>query len=220
MENWKAPPHQKKLAGLGVRSFGYDNTNQILYKFNQFGFRSYDITKDPSVIAIGNSISFGVGVDQSQTFACQAAAQLNLACMNLSYGCWLHENQDHLNNIELVSQRDCEDIIIIQINNLDRKRINSELVVEGNDDSWCVTHFCKWFDQCHELLKSKNKIWLYWDNKEYSIPNTIKKQIAIHNKLHLDQSLPNVPSTFGLKSHSAVAKLIVTMQKFRKVVQE
>lgn len=48
------------LAEKTVKNYGYDTQNLIEYSFNSLGFRSPEPSKDPSLVVIGNSISFGI----------------------------------------------------------------------------------------------------------------------------------------------------------------
>jgi hypothetical protein len=57
----------QKCQGLTVDTFGKDTTGQVLYTFNQQGFRSQiDYMTCPSVAFFGCSLIFGVGVDQDK----------------------------------------------------------------------------------------------------------------------------------------------------------
>lgn len=218
MEEWKAPSHQQKYAGRCIKNFGYDQSAGIQYRFNQLGFRGPDPTSIDSVIVFGNSISFGIGVEEIQTYTNKVAEVMGMPWINLSFGCWMHENHDHLQNIKIAAERNCDDLIIVQINNLDRRRINFEFTAKNNDKLWCIKHFCNWFDQVYELLRYKRKVWLYWDDQQYDLPSAVTTHFTIYNKLHLDQSLCNNPGTFGAKSHSAISKVILASQKYCKAV--
>ena len=121
----------------------------------------------------------------------------------------MHENHDHLDNIKLLLETGNDsDIYVVQINNLDRQRINNHIVLIENNQAVCKTRFLDYFDQVTELLKYKNRLFLYWDNKSYNLPDSITDQFTIFNKFCLDTSLPGYPETFGYKSHSAIAKVL------------
>ena len=221
MENWQVPEHMQSLKGLSVKNFGYDTRSLIDYRFNAHGFRGdeFDLT-GKKLITIGNSISFGIGLDESQMFSTQLSSKLNLKLHNLSLGCYFHENHDHLANLKILSEIDSDDIFIIQLNNLDRRRITSNTVVDNNSKNFCISKLIDYFEQTLELLKHKTKIFLYWDTIEYDIPKTISDHFLIHNQFHLDRSIDANPTTFGIKSHNAVFKTIYSRLSSHKVADK
>ena len=177
MEIYTSPPHQQKLKNLSVRTFGYDTSGQIDYTFNSIGFRSPEIANARSLFVIGNSVSFGIGLPMTDTFAYQVSDAMTLPLANLSYGCHFHENHDHLHNIHSVAQRDHDDIILLQINNLDRFRKDRDTVVSGNDQEFCVKRFLDYFCQVKNLFRHKSLMIIYWDEIHYDMPKTIKDNI-------------------------------------------
>jgi len=209
METWTLPPHMKSLRGQTVKNFGYDNQNFINYSFNSQGFRSdeFDLSQR-KLIVFGGSTSFGMGVDQSLTFATQLASTLDLSLHNLSFGCYLHENHDYLENLKIMARLDCDDVFLIQINNADRRRISQDTVIRNNSEDFCVSRVVDFFEQANDILKYKTKIFLYWDDKNHNIPKTITKQFLLHNHFHLDHSIPARPGSFGPKSHNFIFKTI------------
>ena len=141
MEEWFVPEHMKRMAKKSTRFFGYDCQGRIIYNFNELGFRTDNIDRQSAVNLFGNSISFGIGLNYHQTFGHILATNLNRKLNNFSFGCYLHENHDHITNIKTLANNDNDDIFIIQINNLDRQRINRTLVVSGNDKLFCKKDF-------------------------------------------------------------------------------
>ena len=210
MDQWFVPEHQLALADQTVQNFVYDQRNQVEYKFNQLGFRSPEYSQDTSVVVVGNSISFGLGLAQEDTFGFKLSQQLGLQYNNFSFGGWLHENHDHLYNIQQLAKRDTDDIFVVQINNLDRCRIDSSTVKQGNDSSWCQKRFLDWFEQVTQALKHRNTYFLYWDTCDYDLPTSVQQQILINNKFHLDTSVPAHDMTFGLRSHHAVYQVLLS----------
>lgn len=210
MEKWFVPPNMLSLASQDIVNFGYDTLTDVNYKFNSIGFRSPEYTQlKDSVIAIGNSISFGIGLPEDQMFAFQVAEQLGYDYNNFSVGCYFHENHDHLANLKLLAQRNTNDIFLIQINNLDRNRISATSVVRCDTKQQCLDKFIDYFNQVEQILHNKQRIYLYWDDISYNLPPDIVSKLAIYNKLHLDYSLSNRQSTFGKKSNYAIAKVIL-----------
>jgi hypothetical protein len=171
------------------------------------GFRSPEITDHATLFVVGNSISFGIGLSESDTFVNQTARKLDMPFANLSFGCYFYENHDHLLNLKNLSQRKTDDIIVIQINNLDRRR-QGEIVLQGNDSKFCRDRFLDYFDQVNVLLEHKSKIFLYWDNIDHDLPKSVISQLLVYNKGHLDRSLPKNHNTFGIKSHNFIANIL------------
>ena len=207
MEKWFVPQHMKSLAGCEVDCFGYDQTHQVSYQFNQLGFRgSYH--EGFSVNVIGNSMAFGIGLAEPQVFGSIVSAKLGLGHNNFSFGCYLHENHDHLANLRILSQRTTDDIFVVQINNLDRLR-DGDQVITGLDAGTAVRRFQDYFEQVVSLLAHRRVIFVYWDDMEYTLPSAITKKIAIHNKFCLDQSLGK--NTFGPRSHRSIALALTAL---------
>ena len=207
MEKWFVPEHMKSLAGSRVACFGYDQTHQVSYQFNQMGFRGSYNTGN-SINIIGNSIAFGIGLDETQVFGSMLSEKFGLGHNNFSFGCYLHENHDHLINLRILSQRTTDDIFVVQINNLDRFR-DGDQVRTGLDPRTAIHRFQDYFEQVVSLLAHRRVIFVYWDDVEYSLPSAIAKKISIHNKFCLDHSLGD--NTFGPRSHRASALALTAL---------
>jgi len=207
MEKWFLPCQQLELAGKTVKRYGYDQQDLIDYSFNSLGFRSPEPTNDPRLVIIGNSVSFGIGLDMQHTFGSMLAQYTNRRLDNRSLGCFLHENHDQLHNIKLLAKQDQDSVFVIQINNLDRRRAG-DLVISNNSSNWCVERFLDFFDQTENILKNYPHKYIYWDNIDYRLPTTVLEKIVIRNKCHYDSSLSNNKNTFGVKSHSQIAKIL------------
>lgn len=213
METWFVPGHMKQLANMSTKIFGIDQQGIVTYDFDHLGFRTGNTSGQANLCLIGNTISFGLGIHYIHTFGSLVASDLNLKLKNLSFGCYLHENHDHIVNIKNSIIQNNDDVFLIQINNLDRKRVSANLVVSGNDASYCVKKFVDYFEQVDDLLKHHKKLYLYWDNVSYDLPKTISDQISVLNKCHIDTSLPVDSNTFGIKSHNLIAKIISSKLK-------
>jgi hypothetical protein len=57
---------------------------QFTYKFNSHGFRSDKFSNEDSIMFLGCSHTFGLGLPLEDTWAYQVAKSLNLKCFNLS----------------------------------------------------------------------------------------------------------------------------------------
>jgi hypothetical protein len=207
MEEWVVPEHMKQLAGTTVNNFGYDKTNTVEYHFNKYGFRN-KYNSGTSINVIGNSVSFGIGVNES--FGDILSQRINLPCNNFSFGCYLHENHDYLTNLKKLIDRDCDDIFIIQINNLDRLR-NDNTVVSGLDKITARNKFLNYFEQIDMMFRKRKLLLVYWDDQDYNLPKSIVKKIAIFNQFHLDHSINHHAYTFGMQSHRAIAKTLASL---------
>jgi hypothetical protein len=208
MEEWFVPKHMIQWANRTTRFFGYDQQGNVPYQFDNLGFRTGDTSGSLSINLIGNSVSFGIGLPFDQTFGAMVANNLNKKLRNYSFGCYSHENHDHLTNLKNLVAQDNNDIYVVQINNLDRRRMDQDTVVTGNEFNFCKRQFLDYFDQVTDLLKHKPTMFLYWDNIEFNLPKSVTDQILIFNKFFLDNSLPDNKDTFGPKSHQVIAKIL------------
>jgi len=202
----------KQLANTSTKVFDIDQQGLVTYDFDNLGFRTGKTLGQSNLCLFGNTISFGLGINYVHTFGSLVANDLDLKLKNLSFGCYLHENHDHITNIKNSIQNN-DDVFLIQINNLDRKRVSTNQVVKGNDASYCVKRFVDYFEQVDDLLKHRRKLYLYWDNVSYDLPKTISSQISIFNKCHIDNSLSVDSDTFGVKSHNLIAKIVSSKLK-------
>jgi len=198
------------LTGQEIINFGHDTSTTVNYKFNSLGFRSPEQSSSDSVIVIGNSISFGIGISEKDIYGYQVAKQLRLGYINCALGCYFHENHDHLLNLKNLAKRTTNDLFLIQINNLDRQRISAEKVISPGNKIHAINKFIDYFTQVEQLLRDKQKFYFYWDNVEHKLPTEIKHKLLIHNKFHIDSSLPNNIDTFGIKSHRAISNVILS----------
>jgi hypothetical protein len=211
MESWFIPEHMQKLANTTVNTFVYDQSGKVNYTFDSVGFRNNnELTVDPHVIVIGNSMSFGMGLDNNHTFGLLTANKLCLPCYNVSVGAVLHENHDYLPTIRTIANRQSADRIILQINNLNRIRVDSTSVIQSDNKHLCRQRFLDYFDSVRFLLKNKNVTMLYWDDQYYQLPISVTDQILIHNKFHLDYSIGDNLDTFGIQSHRTISKILLS----------
>lgn len=216
MEEWFVPAHMKEFAAKTIINFKYDQTNTTSYRFNSLGFRSPEPTTNNSIIVIGNSVSFGIGLPEEQTYGSLVASAYQYNYLNCALGCYYHENHDYLINLKKLASRLTDDIFLIQINNLDRHRVGDTVTSTG-DKAQAVAKFIDYFNKIEEILHNKQKIYLYWDNVDYDLPDNIKSKFLIYNKFHLDSSIATMPDTFGTKSHLTISKIILSkLSQFSK----
>lgn len=206
MEKWFVPEHMKRLAETTVTQFELDDTGTVSYSFDLRGFRS-QYYNGRCLNVIGNTVSFGIGLNQQDTFISKLAHHLNLDLNNCAFGCYLHENHDHLQNLNNMVKRDSDDVFLIQINNLDRYRDCGD-VKTNLDSDWAIKRFLDYFDQVRDICQDRQVIYVYWDNIQYSLPQSVISEISIYNKFHLDRSLPTYADSFGPKSHQAIGQVL------------
>lgn len=209
MQEYFVPNHQQQLANRTVTEFVIDQRSEIEYTFNTLGFRSDELTPQPTVISVGNSITFGIGLPYSHTFTSLVGTKLNRPSFNMSFGCFKHENSDHLRNLQIIAKREEDDILLVQLNNISRRRVSKDDVITTQGEyTFDLSRLRSYVDEVSELFKNKKLVFLHWDDVGVTLPQDISARILIYNKLHLDVSLPTHSDTFGVASHRAVANVI------------
>jgi hypothetical protein len=68
-----------------LEKYNWINSN-FTYKFNSHGFRCNEFNNDPSIVFLGCSMTIGIGLPISDTWATLVADQLDLSCYNLGIG--------------------------------------------------------------------------------------------------------------------------------------
>jgi len=202
-----APDHMYRLRNQTVTKFGYDNQNDTNYCFNSLGYRS-DIEFDHSdapIIILGNTISFGLGLEIEQSFAGIIAGILNCKVYNFSWGCYGHTNADQLQLLKQILSVITPRRVIFQINNLNRFRVD-DYVSFNNATDIVIAEFMQFSSEICQVLKSIPHDFLHWDKDNYSVD---LPQCLIHNKYHVDSSLESNKDTFGPKSHKLIAHSIL-----------
>ena len=79
-KNYSAFPH---LANSTLRKLGWDRSGKTSYHINSEGFRGKDFD-DISVIALGCSLTLGIGVHEEDTWPSILGKQLNKSVANIS----------------------------------------------------------------------------------------------------------------------------------------
>lgn len=202
-----APDCMYNFRNQTIRNFGYDNETQLDYQFNRLGYRSRtEFAEHGSpIIILGNTISFGLGLEIEQSFAGIIADKLNWPVYNFAWGCYRHTNADQINLLKQILSTLQPRLVVFQINNLDRIRQNDRVEIDNSDDV-VVDEFEKFRNDVAQTLKSIPHVLLYWDEKQYSVN---LPQCLIHNKYHVDSSLQSNKKTFGARSHRLIAYSIL-----------
>lgn len=198
------------LRGQTMRNFGVDNKASTLYRFNSLGYRSpieFESDRSP-IIILGNTISFGIGLDYQDTFAGIVANSQNHPVYNFSWGCYAHTNAEQLELLKKILLVLSPSRVIFQINNLNRRRVDG-VVSFDNPANIVVEEFNNFFTEIQQVLSLIPHDFLHWDEHSYSV-NLPK--CLIHNKYHVDSSLSDNPDTFGVRSHKLIAHAILTKE--------
>lgn len=201
-------------AGQTVYGFGYDHS-KIAYTFNSIGYRSMmEYDKNPDVVILGNSVSFGIGLPYDKIFSSLLAAKSQKLVYNFSVGCYVHSNDYQLELLKLVLSRYHPKAVILQINNLCNILGHGKHTVRTTNHALALKHFSTFYSSLQKLTEDINLIMLYWDDVEYNISSEIKDKIAIYNKLKVDTAINTLSYTFGPKSHKLIAGNLYKMLNF------
>lgn len=204
-----APMHQRRFAGQTIRCFGRDKDGLVDYRFNHLGWRCnhdhYDI--NDSVIAIGNSLTFGVGVGADQRWTGLLEKHISQPVYNFSVGHLTHSNLFYLQIIEEILKHGTPQKVILQINNLDRVEFHGrwdEAAIWNLDEKYIMDQFSGYWSKIKEYQKICDFIFIYWDDKSHELPNDLVDQLTINNLRRLDDALTAVPDTFGPRSQQLI----------------
>jgi len=202
-----APDHMYCLRNQTVTKFGYDTETGTNYHFNSLGYRS-DIEfdhSDPPIIILGNTISFGLGLEIKQSFAGIVADTLNCKVYNFSWGCYGYTNTDQLQLLEQILSVITPRRVIFQINNLNRFRVEDQVNFNNSKDV-VISEFNRFNSGIQQVLKSTPHDFLHWDDNSYPVD---LPECLILNQYHADSSLESNKNTFGAKSHKLIAYSIL-----------
>lgn len=201
-----APDHMYQYRGQTIKNFGYDNLTKVDYSFNSLGYRGleFDSTKPP-IILLGNSISFGLGVEYSQTFGGIIEQKLNCPVYNFSWGCYGHTNNEQASFLKKILKTIDPRYVIFQINNLNRFR-NNEIISFDNHINIVVAEYLKFYDNMQTMLNTIPHGYLHWDNQTFLVD---LPECLVYNKYHVDVSVITNADTFGIKSHKLIANRIL-----------
>ena len=211
----KAPEHMYNRRSTIIKNFGYDDETEVEYRFNNLGYRSdieFEIGKNP-IILLGNTITFGLGVEIKHTFSNIIASHFKNPVYNFSWGCYAHTNNEQSELLKSILTTDNPSLIIFQINNLNRFR-NNNIVSYNNTKELIISEYKKFYDEIFKLLKNKKHIFLHWDDEEHEVklPNCL-----IKNKFLIDGIIKK-KKLGGVKSHKIIGHKIVNEIKQKKLL--
>jgi hypothetical protein len=200
-----APDHMYSLRNQTVTCFGYDSTNTVEYSFNSLGYRGTEFTATDPILILGNSISFGIGLPYSQTFGSLLEKSLNTPVYNLAWGSYAHTNYEQLELLQQVLEHMTPKLVIWQINNLNRCRVNGSINFDNSTDT-AVDLYHQFWNDATPILNNLPHLLLHWDNENYNIDFS---HCLIYNEYHIDSSLDTNKNTFGAKSHKLISLKIL-----------
>jgi hypothetical protein len=206
-----APKNMYEHRSSSVKNFGYDKTTNSIYNFNSLGYRSNtEFTPvDNAILFLGNSITFGIGLNHEETFCGIVAGRCNDPVYNFSWGCYAHTNSEYLCFLKSLLKTIQPKFICYQINNLDCYRENGKIVLDKPIDL-LEDEFKKFYLELQDVLKKIQHTFLYWDNREYNIDIS---NCLINQQYQVDHSLPDNKETFGKKSHLLIGLKILEQLK-------
>jgi hypothetical protein len=205
-----APIHMYAKRSTQVLNFEYDTTNQITYKFNSLGYRSQEFDHDNFILLLGNSITFGMGLDVENTFGYLLEQRLNIPIYNCAWGAYGHTNHEQLEFCRQVIDVSKPQLIVWQINNLNRHRIDGNICFQ-NSNELVIEKYYDFINGAKLLLKDIPHVFVHWDNENYNIDLSY---CLIYNKYHFDSTNIKSMPTFGIRSHKLIAeKLFQTINE-------
>ena len=210
MQFLNAPPHMISLANQTVNQFGYDIQSNTKYSFNSLGYRSdIEFTQQNDVIILlGNTLTFGLGVEKSNTFAGYLARELPCPVYNLSWGCYAHTISEQLKFLKEILSVITPKHVILQVNNLNRIRQANGTINFNNPPDQIYQEYIKFIDELKQILTLPHSL-LHWDNEQYQIDSA---DYLIYNKYHIDDCNVVTPlgeKIFGPKTHKLIATKIL-----------
>jgi len=203
----EAPKNMLEHRSSTLKNFGYDNCTDSQYRFNSLGYRSdiEFVPRDDAIWFLGNSITFGIGLDLIHTFPGMVSQQIKAPVYNFSWGCVAHTNLEYLEFVRSLLTVSRPRMIFYQINNLDCYRQDGRIVLD-KPVHLLEEEFRKFHAQLEAMMLGLRHKFLYWDNVRYGItlPNCLVDQ-----KYQVDRSLPHDAATFGKKSHRLIGLKIL-----------
>lgn len=206
-----APRHMYQYRNKTIKNFGVDTESCVEYSFNSLGYRSpYEFDEKNTIVVLGNTISFGIGLTYTDTFSSILEQQLDTKVYNFSIGCYLHQNHDQLALLNSIIQSLDPKHVVFQINNLDRKRISDTQVNTNNDVNEILALYNSFMQELKKMLDTVSNSLIYYDNISYNIA---RDNFLIDNSYHVDHSIISNKGTFGKKSHKLIG--LKLMQKIQ-----
>jgi len=205
------PAQMYSLRNQTVHQYADDSFTNTRYTFNGLGYRSdyeFELTNDV-VIVFGNTLTFGLGLDIEQTFIGILSKKIPFPIYNFSWGRYGHENSEQLELLKNILSLITPKLIIFQINDLNRHRINNT-VSFNNPQELIVEKFNKFYTELKRTVGTIPHILLHWDYEDHGVD---VPDCLIHNKYHVDSIdfyINSVQrSVMGVMSHKIISAKIL-----------
>jgi hypothetical protein len=207
-----APDHMYALRNRTVTKFADDTHTGARYTFNSLGYRSdieFDVV-DNTVIVLGNTLTFGLGLDIEKTFVGILSQELGVPVYNFSWGRYAHENSEQLELLKTILSMVSPNLVIFQINNLNRVRTDNDHVSFDNSPELILEKFNKFYPELQTVLNTIPHILIHWDEEHHGVDFA---DCLIYNKYHVDSIDFFINSeyrpTMGKMSHKLIATKIL-----------
>ena len=192
------------LAGQTVQSFGYDKSNTN-YTFNSLGYRSdVEFTATEPIVIVGNSLSFGLGMDLEYTYGRVLQERIHHPVYNMSWGAYAHTNYELLTFLKTLLPVMKPKMVIFQINNLNRYR-HQGVISFDNPPELVLSEYQRFYDEFARLTKAHNIYPIHWDEQSFGVDFS---WCRIYNKYQVDSN-NMLPQLFGPKTHRLIAEKII-----------
>ena len=207
-----APARMYKFRNQTLNEFADDIHTGSRYTFNSLGYRSdieFELIDD-TVIVLGNTLTFGLGLDIEKTFTGILSREFTVPVYNFAWGRHAHENSEQLELLKIILSMVKPRLVIFQINNLNRVRINDSYVNFNNSPELIMEKFNKFYPELQSVLNTTPHILLHWDDEVHGVDFS---DCLIYNKYHIDSVdfflNSEYKPTMGKMSHKLIAAKIL-----------
>jgi len=213
-------PHadQYQCRNETLEVYASDRRGQVQYQFNNFGYRNnIDYVDDENNVGvyIGSSITAGIGVDWSKTFASLSSAALGVRCYHFAQGCVAVDNQEILRMLQAVKQSRIQaKYYVIQFIRLTRQYDpKTGQTTHSDDHNKNIERFLSVFDQIQNVLANDHWCFLGCDQEQHALPHSVTKhaRCVSWNPQFIDQA--GVGGHPGEKWHKMINQAIVKALK-------
>jgi len=201
--NYIALPHMYKYKSSVIKNFGYDKFTKVDYAFNSLGYRSKcEFNEKNPIIILGNTMSFGLGVEYEKTYAGLLEKHLQKPVYNLSWGCYGHTINEQISFLERVYNSIDPSLTIFQLNNLNRYRMPDKTICFNNSEEVIRSEYDRFIERFYRVTKNQNLLLLHWDNQYYDVE---LPKLLIYNKYVVDSADTNLLNIPGEKTHKLIS---------------
>lgn len=199
--------------------YASDRRGEISYSFNNYGYRNnidYNETETNAGIYVGSSITSGIGIDWTSSFAWLSSEQLGVKCYHFSQGCMPVDNQEILRVLSTIKKHSSltPNYFVIQFIGLDRRyNIDTGFVGYEQDATKNIALFQQIFVEIEDLLKNDTWCFIGSDGSNTVLPDSIKKHSKCAGWNYPMVDYAGVTNHPGKKWHLVMSKSIVNKLK-------